>query len=94
MMVEVPTPLRSLTERLILPGGVLIREPGSSVTASPWPAVGLLVAGVSQTAIGMGLLLAQLATLIERHQALSHPPGGEPARDERAIRGLAQPRSR
>lgn len=71
-MVEVHTPRRSVPERLIPPGGVLMRTPGGDA-ASPWPAVGLLAAGLSQTAIGMGLLLGHLATLIERHQALSRP---------------------
>lgn len=50
---------------------MLSRWPEPSDTPpSPWiPAVHLLLEGVSKTAMGVGLLLGQLAIVVERHSA-------------------------
>lgn len=57
---------------------------------SPWswiPAVHLLLDGFSKTAIGMGLLLGQLATVIEHRSASSPWPSSRDART--VLRGPA-----
>lgn len=49
---------------------MLNRLPELADQPSPWiPAIHLLLDGLSRTAIGVGLLLSQLATVVERHSA-------------------------